>query len=203
MSFSPAIIAALISAAGSIGGGSLASRGAKETGIQGQQRQLIDQLLASLTGEGPFSELFQTDEAAFQKSFVDPAKQIFKEQISPQIQQSFISGGQQRGTGLDDTLTRAGVDLDQNLNQQFLQFQQGGQNRIAQILSQILGQGAGAPQQLTGGEAFGQAVGGFFSGQGGQKSIDRIFDEIRDSRKAATGATGTSDSRAGFAGSRL
>ncbi len=190
MSFSPAIIAALISAAGSIGGGALASRGTKETPIQGQQRELIDQLLASLTGEGPFSQLFQTDEAAFQKSFVDPAKQIFKDQISPQIQQSFIAGGQQRGSGLDDTLTRAGVDLDQNLNQQFLQFQQGGQNRIAQILSQILGQGAGAAPQLTGGEAFGQSVGGFFSGKGGQQSIDRIFDEIRDSR-------------AGFAGSRL
>src|SRR6185295_13327016 len=90
----------LLQAAGSVASGYLTGQGAnKETKTQKTQRKLIDQLIASLTsGEGPFADLFNMDENAFQKSFVDPAKAMFNNQISPMIQQQYIASGQQRGT---------------------------------------------------------------------------------------------------------
>ena len=104
-------------AGGLIGGaaGGLLGAKPKETPMQAKQRELVDQLLGSLQGGGPFSSLFNVDEAGFQRSFVDPMKYKFQSQIAPQIQQQYIESGQQRGTGLDDTLTRAGVDMDQEL----------------------------------------------------------------------------------------
>ena len=134
------------------------------TPIQAQQKQLLDQLLSGLKGEGQFANLFSTDQAAFQKSFVDPAKQMFKGQIAPQIQQSYIASGQQRGTGMEDTLARAGVDLDQLLNQNFMNFQQNAQNRQTTAIGSILGQGAGAPEQIGYGKAAMQGLAGYMSG---------------------------------------
>src|SRR3954471_24933150 len=100
----------LISAAASAGASWLGGQGSapKETKMQKTQRKLVDQLIASLSGSGPFSDLFNSDESVFQKSFVDPAKSLFNNQIAPQIQQQFIASGQQRGSGLDDQLLRAG-----------------------------------------------------------------------------------------------
>lgn len=111
----------------------------QETPMDKKKAQLIDQLLASVNGNGPYSKLFDTDESAFQKNFVDPAKSMFTNQIAPQIQQSYIAGGQQRGTGIDDQLLRAGVDLDQQLNSNYLQFQSQGNDRMSQILGNVLG----------------------------------------------------------------
>jgi hypothetical protein len=164
MAFLLPYLPALLSAAGSIGGGMLNRRGSNETANQGTQRQLIDQLMASLSGNGPYSDLFQMDEAAFQKSYVDPAKQRFNDQIAPQIQQNYIASGQQRGTGLDDTLARAGVDMDQLLNQQYMGFQEKGKDRMSQIINQILGAGSGAAPAQSMGNAFGQSVGGYLQG---------------------------------------
>ena len=156
-------IPALIGAAGSIGAGLLSRRRDQETKQQRLSRETTEELLASLRGEGAFSDLFNASDEAFQKSFVDPARQRFQSQTAPQIQQQFIAGGQQRGTGLDDTLTRAGVDLDTLLNQQFLSFQQGAQNRQGAALNAILGVGAGAPNEQTRGQALGESLGGFLS----------------------------------------
>lgn len=163
MTFAAAAIPAAISALGSIGGGFLASRGNRETKIQRKQRKLIDQLLASLQGNGPYSSLFNRDFDTFQKSYVDPAKHMFKSQIAPQIQQSYISGGQQRGTGLDDTLTRAGVDLDQMLNQAFMDYINTGDKMKLDVINNILGAGSGAPPQMSTGDAFAQGAAGFLS----------------------------------------
>jgi len=155
-------IPAAISAAGSVGGGLLANYGSgKESKMQRTQRKLVDKLIASLNGNGPYSDLFNTDEAAFQKSFVDPAKSIFKNQIAPQIQQESIYGGQQRGTGLDDQLLRAGVDLDQLLNQHYMDFQNKGKDRMQSVLQSIIGGGSGAPSGTSTGDAFAQATSGY------------------------------------------
>ncbi len=159
-----AALPAIISAAGSIGGGLLANSGSgKESKMQRTQRKLVDKLIASLNGNGPYSDLFNTDEAAFQKSFVDPAKSIFKNQLAPQIQQESIYGGQQRGTGLDDQLLRAGVDLDQLLNQQYMDFQNKGKDRMQSVLQSIIGGGGGAPAGKSTGDAFAQATSGYLS----------------------------------------
>jgi hypothetical protein len=173
------LLPSLISAGGAIGSSIFGRNKNQETPIQGQQRQLIDQLLASIGGQGPYSDLFNLDESTFQKSFVDPMKQKFQSQIAPQIQQSFISSGQQRGTGLDDTLTRAGVDMDQLLNQQYAQMQESAMGRQSNILSKILGMKPGAQEEqsigsaaleglsgLLGNKDFGSMLGGAGAGIG-------------------------------------
>ena len=176
--------------AGGIGGGMLGRRKeqtipSQETPIQGRQRELLDQLLGSLQGNGPFSNLFQADEGAFQRSIVDPAMQRFQSQIAPNIQQQFIAGGQQRGTGLEDTLARAGVDLNQMINQQYLPFQQAGLERKQRGLESVLGAGAGAmPEQTLPGQGFGEAAGqglaGFLSGPGFGQAASTIGGGIGD-----------------------
>lgn len=135
----------------------------KETKMERTKRKLVDQLLNSLQGSGPFSDLYKFDEDSFNKSFVEPAQARFKNQIAPQIQQQYIASGQQRGTGLDDTLTRAGVDLDQMLNQYYMQYQESAKNRAQSGINSIFSQGSGAQTPLTGGEAAMQGAGGFFT----------------------------------------
>lgn len=172
------LIAALIGAGGSIAGGLLGRRGSEETPIQERQRQVIDDILESVKGEGPLSDLFKFDEETFQKSFVEPAKERFSSQISPQIQQQFIASGQQRGTPLQDTLTRAGVDLDQMLNQFYAQQQQGAQQRQLGALERILGAGAGAQAPQSFGSALGESASGYLSSPAFGSALDRILEGI-------------------------
>jgi len=136
-------IGSALSIAAPIIGGLLGRKKQKETPIQRHQRSTIDQILQGVQGQGPLAGLFQGDEEAFDKSYVQPALSMFQNQIAPQIQQSYIAEGQQRGSGLEDTLARAGVDLEQMLAQQYGQFQQGAQNRAIQALGGTLGAGPG------------------------------------------------------------
>lgn len=157
------LIAAGISAAGSIGGAYLSNKGqGKESKIQRQKRKLVDELLASLSGRGRFSDLYSSDPEVFQKSYVEPAQAMFRNQIAPQIQQQYIASGQQRGTGLDDQLLRAGVDLDQMLNQQRANFYENAQNRKANAIGSIFGVPPGQAK-LSSGEALSQATGGYLA----------------------------------------
>ena len=160
---------------GAIGGGLMG--GNKETPMQGKQRELVDQLLASLKGSGPYSDMFNSNEATFNKSFRDPAMSMFKNQISPQIQQGYIASGQQRGTGMEDTLTRAGVDLDQLLNQQYAQYQQNAQGNRMNAMNTILSMGAGQPQ-LSAGERAMQGLGGYLSSDQFGKGMYNLGDVI-------------------------
>lgn len=165
----------LIQAAASIGGGLLSKGGNSETKQQRTARKTADDLLASIKGDGPFSGLFQTDENAFNKSFVEPAQARFRNQIAPQIQQQYIASGQQGNTGLDDQLLRAGVDLDQLLNENYLKFQQGGQDRMANALNGIVGMGAGAPNPMSTGQALQQSTAGYLSSPAFSDSLKDIF----------------------------
>lgn len=157
-------------------GGFLAGQGQSgESKMQRTQRKLVDQLISSLSGNGPFSSLYNSDENAFQKSFVEPAQAMFRNQIAPQIQQQYIQSGQQRGTGLDDTLTRAGVDLDALLNQHMYQFQQDALNRKQNTIGSILGAGSGAPNSTSGGQDIMSGLGGFLTSTGFSNNIADIF----------------------------
>lgn len=167
---------AAIQAAGSVASGYLAGQGAgKETKMQKTQRKLVDQLLASLTGEGPYSALFDADEDAFLKSFVQPAQSMFNNQIAPQIQQQYIASGQQRGTGLDDQLLRAGVDLDSLLNSQFYQFNQDALNRKQNVIGNILGGPQGAPNENSTSQNIMQSLSGYLSSQGFADTTSSLF----------------------------
>jgi len=151
----PMIISALISAGqGALGASSTRSQRKAQgeadkpyADFQNRKNNLIDELLASLEGNGKYSSLFETDEDAFQKSFVDPAKSMFKNQIAPQIQQGTIASGLQDSSNLTDQLSRAGIDMDQMLNQSFMDFQNQGKDRALNTINSIFG--AGAPAQQT------------------------------------------------------
>lgn len=167
----------LIQAAGSVASGYLSGAGSagKETKMQKTQRKLVDQLLASLTGEGPYSALYDRDEDAFMKSFVQPAQSMWNNKIAPQIQQQYIASGQQRGTGLDDQLLRAGVDLDALLNQQYYQFTQDPLNRMQNTIGAILGGGAGAPNTPSTSQNIMSSFGGYLGSQGFADSTANLF----------------------------
>ena len=162
-------VPSIISGGSAIASALLGRGNPKETGMQKKQRELVDQLLASLNGTGPYSDLFQADEAGFQKSFVEPAMSRFRNQTAPQIQQSYISGGQQRSTGLEDTLARAGVDMDQLLNEHYLNYTQQAQNRKSGALNAILGAPAGIPDKQSIGSALQEGAAGFLSNYPGTK----------------------------------
>jgi len=152
---------------------------AKDPRLQFEERKnrLIDELLASVSGDGKYSDLFKTDEAAFEKSFVNPAKKMFETKVAPQIQQSAIAGGSQYGTGMQDELTRAGVDLDSMLNAAYLDFQERGTARKASTIGNILG--TAAPEVLDPGtnplEALLGSVAGFFGSEAFGKGMGDIF----------------------------
>lgn len=150
----------------------------KETKMQKTQRKLVDRLIGSLNGEGDFGNLFNVNEDMFHKSFIEPAQAKFRNQIAPQIQQQYIANGQQRGTGLDDTLTRAGVDLDSMLSQYLFQAQQNAQSRKQNSINSILGAGTGAPNETTG-------IQDVFSGLGGYLSSDNFSDQFTNLFKTA------------------
>lgn len=145
--------------------------GDKETKNQRTKRKLVDDLLASLSGKGSYNDLFNTSEEAFNKSYVEPAKARFRNQIAPQIQQEYIAGGQQRGTGLDDQLLRAGVDMDQMLNEAYMGYQESGKNRKQNAINSVLGMGEGAQNNTSGWQAAGQGAGGYLASEGFAKAI--------------------------------
>lgn len=168
---------ALIQAAATIGSSILSNKGkaGSETKLQRTQRKLIDQLIASLNGDGPFSNLFSADYDTFQKSFVEPAQSLFQNQIAPQIQQQYIASGQQRGTGLDDTLTRAGVDLDAMLNQQYYQFQKDALDRQIGVINSTIGAGSGAKNDTSTGQDVMSSLSGYLNSSGFSDTVSNIF----------------------------
>lgn len=193
----PAIGKAALPGLISAGASWLAGRGQAnaETKLQRTQRKLIDQLIGSLNGNGPYSDLFDSNPETFQKSFVEPAQALFRNQVAPQIQQQYIAGGQQRGTGLDDTLTRAGVDLDSMLNQHLYQFQQDSLNRKQSAMNSILSSGSGAPNQTTGGQ---DAISGL-AGYASSKDFSDQLQGYLNPKTTAKIADKPDEVRAGFA----
>jgi len=163
---------------GGAAGGFFGREKSKETDIQKKQRQLVDDLLGSLNGSGPYSDLFNPNEADFERSFAEPARNRFRNQTTPQIQQGFIASGLQRGTGLEDTLARAGVNMDDIINQHYMDYAQQAQNRKAAALGQVLGQGPGAAPEQSGWDAALQGIGGYLSGPTFGKDIEGILNSF-------------------------
>lgn len=132
--------------------------------LPGAQQDLIDQLLLGLTaGQGPFANLFGGGAEAFQTSIADPLLQQFQQQTAPAIQQKFIAEGQQRGTPLESALTRAGTDVQSQIDKLFLPFQQQQQQNVLSAIGSILGlKFPGADLSPTG---------GFFAGLQGSGAI--------------------------------
>ncbi|MEK9713880.1 MAG: hypothetical protein VW258_15050 [Thalassolituus sp.] len=170
-----------------IGGIAGAASGNKVTPDQQRRQRILDELVRSLTGEGgSFDDLFRLDDEAFQRSFVDPAKQLFRDQIAPEIQQSFIASGQQRGTGLDDQLTRAGVDLDQILNQQFAQMQENAMERKLRALGLAAQGESGVPASESAFERFLKGAAGSLTSSSSGDQFGEVFSNLFSGRSSST-----------------
>ncbi len=169
--FLPLLIQAGISGVGGILG---RDKGTSLTSGQKSQNEFLDLIMQAIRGEGPLAGLVQGDEDAFQKSVVDPSLQRFNQQIAPGIQQNFIQDRLQRGTGLDDSLSRAGVDLQSNIDEKFLDFQQGGQDRMLQLIQAALGFTPNVAEKgQTALQGFGQGITDFSSGIDVSGLLDR------------------------------
>jgi hypothetical protein len=174
----------------------------KESKIQRRKRHLIDDLLYSLKNpDGKFSDLYQEpSEDLFQKYYVEPAKARFQNEIAPTIQQSYIYNGQQRSTGLQDSLTRAGIDMDQLLNQEYMKYHQDALSRRQSGINAILGTESGpipqnipqpGPQQdYSTSSAIKQSTAGYLSSDSFKNSIDDILKSFNNQN--------TQDQRRGF-----
>lgn len=167
----------------------------KESKIERRKRKLIDDLLYSLKNpDGAFSDLYESDEDIFQKYYVDPAKSRFENEIAPSIQRKYIAMGQDYGSGLQDSLTRAGVDMDQLLNQEYMKFQQESLNRRQNTINNILGvppgptpQNIPQPQQSnvdysTSG-ALKQGAAGYLSSDSFRNSIEDMLYSMNKSQR--------------------
>ena len=194
------LAAAGIGALGSIGGGLLAGRSSqpRESRLEKKKRKLVDDLLASLQGGGSFNDLYSMDENAFNKSFVEPAQARFRNQIAPQIQQQFLASGQHRGTGLEDTLTRAGVDLDAMLNEQYGNFQQGAMNRQQNTISNILGMQGDVQPGTSFGQDLGAAASGYLSSPSFQNTISSFYPSSPSQQPQAPASPVSQNQRKGF-----
>lgn len=100
--------------------------------LQDQLLELINQGLTE--GKGPLADIFgEFNEEEFNKGIVNPALKNFKENILPQLQESF-SGGDFGGSGMIRAQNKAGVDLQSKLAELMYGAQnQQKQNRLAGV----------------------------------------------------------------------
>jgi hypothetical protein len=69
---------------------------------------------------------------------------------------------------------RAGVDMDQMLNQYYAQYQQNAQNRQMGGINAILAQGPGAPTTPSMGQAAMQGLGGYMTSKSFGRDIGNV-----------------------------
>lgn len=120
-----ALLAALISAGGAIGGGLLSSRGGKKdkfrqtSNFTPEMSELLKSLIQGSTPEqGYLSQLMSGSPEAFQ-AFEAPYLQQYQEEIIPHIAERFAGMGSGAGglnsSGLYNTLAQSGKNLQTNL----------------------------------------------------------------------------------------
>jgi len=170
--------AAIGAGVGLVGGGLMGYLNrSKPSKSEKKKDKLVDQLLQSVNGQGPYSDLFNANEQTFQKNFAEPAMRRFKNVTAPQIQQQYIARGMHKGTGLEDALMRAGVNMEDMINQNYMQYQEAANQRKMQGLNTVLGQ-PNTPDAQSGWGAFGQGVGAY-------ASTDQFGNQVKDLSKWA------------------
>ncbi len=134
------IIAAGVTAAGSLLSAWLASRNNKEGKVkqtstlskeQKQINKLIKQGLEK--GTGPYGELFgEFKPEDFEKGVAKPQLKKFQEETLPMLQEKYIANNQVLGTGFQRAKTRAATDFQSKLAEQMYGAKQAqNANRIA------------------------------------------------------------------------
>lgn len=145
-----------------------------QQGIYGKYSQ-------GLQGKGPFADLFNFDSGAatknFQSMYAQPAYQQFQEEIIPGITGQFRGGNLQNSSYLGGALSKAGTDVQKNLDAQLANMLYQGQNdsvnRRINGINSLLNMQTFAyqqPQQSGGDQAFGallnaggKAAGSYFN----------------------------------------
>lgn len=107
-----------------------------------QQQQLYKQYVDSLRGSGPFADLYNYNAEGANQNFdanvSRPANRNFRENIVPQITGQFRSGNIQNSSYTGEALSRAGRDVQENLDAQRSNMQfEGQQNANANKINSI------------------------------------------------------------------
>lgn len=191
----PYVIPALIQAAASVYSGYQQSESkyqqekqAAESPYNKKKERLLSDLINSVNGQGSYSHLFNMDEDAFNKSYVEPAKARFQNQIAPQIQQSYIASGQQRNSGLNDQLLRAGVDMDQMLNEKYAALKEAADNRKLNALTGVINSQDPNPT-VPKPDSFSDATAGYLSSPEFGKTMDNILSNFSKQQSTRKGFT--------------
>jgi len=175
---------------GAVAGGLLGAFGRKKkkkkiSTLDKNQQGLYNDYSKGLRGEGQFADLFNFDSdkarANFNQVYAQPAYQKFQEEIVPGITGQFRGGNLQNSSYLGGALSKAGTDvqrdLDANLANILYQGQQDSVERRINGINNILNMQTFAyeqPQASAGDQAFsqllsvgGKALGQYVSGGGG------------------------------------
>ena len=152
------------------------------------QRDLLNFLIQrAQSGQGGFG----FDEDFFDQSFTQPAINEFQNTTVPAIQQAAIASGQQRSSGLNDVLARAGTQLQGQLSGQRADLLNQALNRQLQAASTALGtqpfinqfnpasQGALPFIGQAAGQYFGGPIGGSIGSAIGQSASNAVNQGFR------------------------
>lgn len=157
---------------GAVAGGLLGLFGKKKkkpkkiSTLDATQQKLYNQYAQGIQGQGPMSGDFQFDQQGatenWNKNFAQPAYQQFQENVVPGITGQFRGGNLQNSSYLGGALSKAGTDVQNNLNahlsNMLYQGQQESVNRRINGINNILNTQTFAyqqPQQSAGDQAFG------------------------------------------------
>lgn len=145
------------------------------------QQNLYDKYAQGLQGQGQFADLFNFDSNAarenFNKMYAQPAYQQFQEEVVPDITGQFRGGNLQNSSYLGGALSKAGTDVQKNLDAQLANMLYQGQNdsvsRRINGINNLLNMQTFAyqqPQQSAGDQVFnslldvgGKAAGSYFN----------------------------------------
>jgi len=137
-----------------------------------QQKDLLNNIIQkALSGRDGFG----FDEDFFNKSFADPALRQFEQRTAPSIQQRFINQGLGSSSSLEDSLIRAGADVQGGIDQKRAELLNQALNRQLQAAGLGLGTRAFGIEQDPGEEGLssallpliGSAIGGSLGGPAG------------------------------------
>lgn len=123
---------------GAVAGGLLGLFGRKKkkpkkiSTLDKTQKGIYNQYAQGLQGQGQFADLFNFDSVAATKNFnsmyAQPAYQQFQEEVVPGITGQFRGGNLQNSSYLGGALTKAGSDVQKNLDTQLANMLYQGQN---------------------------------------------------------------------------
>lgn len=103
-------------------GGKKKKKAKKISTLDPQQQALYDDYVASIRGEGPFSDMYNFDDKGynevFDKTVGRPAYRNFEENIIPRITGQFRQNNLMNSSYAGESLSRAGRDVQENLDAQ-------------------------------------------------------------------------------------